>query len=98
MCEPAYSKNNLNFRLVFYRNLTLLLELVLNILYLPLGPTRGKMCSQMTHSRIPDFKDLSTVTTVTDHQSNRYTGAGIVFDTRDYCSMQGLKITSENAL
>ena len=53
MCDPAYSKNNLNFRLVFHRNLTLLLELVLNILYMPLGPTRGNICSQNDTSLDP---------------------------------------------
>ena len=51
MCEPAYNENNLNlnFRLVFLQELdTFVMELVLNILYMPLGPTtgRGKICSQ----------------------------------------------------
>ena len=39
MCEPAYSENNLNFRLVFLQKLDavkegILLELVLNIFYI----------------------------------------------------------------
>ena len=50
------------------------------------------------YSRTADFKSLSTVTTMPEHQSNKTCRRwhGIVFDTRDYCSMRGQKITSEN--
>ena len=46
------------------------------------------------HFRTMDFKGLSTVATVPDHQSNK-TCAGKVFDTRDDCSTRGQKIMSE---
>ena len=80
MYEPAYSENNLNFGFVFVFLQKLdtvkediLLELVLNIYICHLGrlEAKQKFVLQMIHSRIPDFKDLSMVTTVTDHWSNK---------------------------
>ena len=49
------------------------LQRSLKPLYMPLGPTRGEnlFFLGLIHSRISDFKDLSTLTTVTDHQSNK---------------------------
>ena len=52
MCEPVYSKNNVNFRLpiVYYKNLTLSIKVVKTVtgfehLYMPLGPTiEAKIC------------------------------------------------------
>ena len=77
MCEPAYSENNLNFRLCFFIQKLdtvkedILLELVLNIYICHLGQLEEKFVLGMIHSQIPDFKDLSMVTTVTDHWSNK---------------------------
>ena len=57
----AYSGNNLTSDLFF--------NWFLNIYICHLG--QQKFVLGMIHSRIPDFKNLSTVTTVTDHWSNK---------------------------
>ena len=50
MCEPVYSENNLNFRLVFLQKLDTVNKGIYFVrtgferLYMPLGPTRGKSC------------------------------------------------------
>ena len=78
MSLHGYSENNLNFRpesLLQKLDTVkegILLELVLNIRHL--GLLEEKFVLRMTHSRIPDFKDLSTVTTVIEQQGMQALG------------------------